>query len=51
VLPGTYLGRSVNGINPGKGYVRLALVAAHDDCIEAAHRIVALTQSITTHDE
>ncbi|MDA0694413.1 MAG: succinyldiaminopimelate transaminase [Proteobacteria bacterium] len=48
VLPGTYLGRSVNGTNPGKGYVRLALVAAHQDCIEAAHRIIALTQSITT---
>ena len=27
VLPGAYLGRDVNGVNPGKGYVRIALVA------------------------
>lgn len=27
VLPGAYLGRDVNGFNPGKGYIRIALVA------------------------
>ena len=27
VLPGEYLGREVNGSNPGRGYVRVALVA------------------------
>jgi len=27
VLPGAYLGRDVNGVNPGSGYVRVALVA------------------------
>ena len=39
VLPGSFLGRSHEGINPGDGYVRIALVAPLDECIEAAHRI------------
>ena len=39
VLPGSYLSRVANGINPGKGYVRLALVANINECTEAAERI------------
>ncbi len=39
VLPGSYLSRTADGINPGQGYVRMALVAPLDDCIEAAERI------------
>ena len=39
VLPGSYLSRSAGGINPGKNHVRMALVAPHEDCIEAAGRI------------
>lgn len=39
VLPGQYLGRSVEGHNPGKNHVRLALVAEEADCVEAATRI------------
>ncbi len=31
VLPGGYLGREVNGTNPGKGYIRVAMVAPKDD--------------------
>ncbi len=31
VLPGAYLAREVNGDNPGKGYVRVALVAPKDE--------------------
>ena len=31
VLPGAYLGRDVNGENPGKGYVRVAMVAPADE--------------------
>ena len=27
VLPGAYLGRDVDGVNPGRGYIRVALVA------------------------
>ncbi|GAA3940273.1 succinyldiaminopimelate transaminase [Litoribacillus peritrichatus] len=39
VLPGSYLSRTINGINPGKNRIRMALVAEVDECIEAAHRI------------
>ncbi len=39
VLPGSYLARTVQGVNPGAGRVRLALVAGVDECLEAAHRI------------
>ncbi|MDZ4297127.1 MAG: succinyldiaminopimelate transaminase [Moraxellaceae bacterium] len=40
VLPGRYLGRDdPAGVNPGAGYVRMALVANIDECIEAAERI------------
>lgn len=39
VLPGSYLGRVADGINPGENFIRLALVTSLEDCIEAAHRI------------
>ena len=39
VLPGSYLAREVNGTNPGREYVRMALVATLEECEEAAHRI------------
>ena len=39
VLPGSYLSRTIDGINPGQNRIRLALVASMDDCIEAAKRI------------
>lgn len=39
VLPGSYLGREVDGVNPGCGYVRIALVATVPEITEAAHRI------------
>ena len=41
VLPGQYLARDAHGLNPGRGYVRMALVPPLADCIEAAGRIVA----------
>ena len=31
VLPGRYLARDVNGTNPGRGYIRIALVAEEKD--------------------
>ncbi len=46
VLPGSFLSRSVNGNNPGNNYVRMALVAPMDECIDAAHRIKQLIESI-----
>lgn len=39
VLPGSFLGREVNGINPGAGYIRIALVATVPEITEAAQRI------------
>jgi N-succinyldiaminopimelate aminotransferase len=39
VVPGSYLSRTVDGFNPGKNRVRLALVASVDECTQAAHRI------------
>lgn len=42
VLPGRYLGREVNGLNPGAGRVRMAWVATLEDCVAAAERIAAL---------
>jgi N-succinyldiaminopimelate aminotransferase len=41
VLPGSYLAREVNGVNPGRGRVRMALVAETAECLEAAGRIHA----------
>ncbi|HSC66113.1 MAG TPA: succinyldiaminopimelate transaminase [Cellvibrio sp.] len=46
VLPGSYLARETNGINPGENYVRLALVAPLAECIQAAERIKAFVQSL-----
>lgn len=46
VLPGSYLSRTVDGINPGSQRVRMALVAEVDECIEAAHRIRAFVESL-----
>jgi N-succinyldiaminopimelate aminotransferase len=39
VLPGSYLSREANGMTPGTGYVRMALVAPLAECIDAAQRI------------
>jgi N-succinyldiaminopimelate aminotransferase len=40
-LPGSFVGRTINGVNPGQNRVRIALVAPLKDCIEAAERIAA----------
>ena len=45
VLPGSYLARDAGGANPGRGRVRMALVADTDECVEAAERIVHFIQS------
>ena len=45
VLPGRLLARESQGVNPGAGRVRLALVAELDECVEAARRIASFLQS------
>ena len=39
VLPGSYLAREAHGENPGRNFVRIALVASEAECSEAAQRI------------
>lgn len=46
VLPGSFLAREANGVNPGEDYVRMALVAPLGECIEAAQRIKQFVQSL-----
>jgi len=46
VLPGSYLARDADGINPGEDYVRMALVAPLAECVQAAERIKAFVQSL-----
>jgi N-succinyldiaminopimelate aminotransferase len=40
VVPGSYLSRDSTTGNPGRGRVRVSLVASVDDCVEAARRMV-----------
>jgi N-succinyldiaminopimelate aminotransferase len=42
VLPGSYLSRDVGSSNPGRGFVRIALVASVVEAAEAAQRIASL---------
>jgi N-succinyldiaminopimelate aminotransferase len=46
VLPGSFLGREVNGVNPGRNRVRIALVAPLKECVAAAERIVQLQRKL-----
>jgi len=46
VLPGSFLARESGGINPGAGFIRIALVAETAECIEGAERIAALCRSL-----
>ena len=46
VLPGSFLARDAHGTNPGRGYVRIALVAARHECAEAIDRILTLARSL-----
>jgi len=39
VVPGSYLSREVDGVNPGAERIRMALVAPLAECVEAAERI------------
>jgi N-succinyldiaminopimelate aminotransferase len=45
VLPGSFLARDVAGRNPGRGRIRMALVADTAECTEAAQRIVQFIQN------
>lgn len=46
VLPGRYLSRESMGINPGEGYVRLAMVAEVEECQQAAQRLLSFANHL-----
>ncbi len=46
VLPGSFLAREVRGVNPGANFVRIALVASLDECLEATTRIRQFAQQL-----
>ena len=46
VLPGSYLSRTVDDINPGSNRIRMALVAPTAECTEAALRIRSFIESL-----
>ena len=46
VLPGRYLARDTSAGNPGENRVRMALVAPLDECLDAAHRINSLLETL-----
>ncbi|HST00053.1 MAG TPA: aminotransferase class I/II-fold pyridoxal phosphate-dependent enzyme, partial [Usitatibacter sp.] len=39
VLPGSFIGREAHGVNPGRGFVRMALVSTVEETLEAANRL------------
>jgi N-succinyldiaminopimelate aminotransferase len=45
-LPGSYLAREAGGENPGKGRVRLALVAPLEECVEAVERMTQFARQL-----
>jgi N-succinyldiaminopimelate aminotransferase len=45
VLPGSYFARDAHGTNPGRGRIRIALVAAEDECADAIARIIAFARA------
>ena len=44
VLPGSFLARQAHGINPGTGFIRIALVAGLNETVEAAQRIAKFSR-------
>jgi N-succinyldiaminopimelate aminotransferase len=44
VLPGSYLAREVQGANPGRRRVRVALVAPLEECVEGVQRMLQFCQ-------
>ena len=45
LLPGSYMARELAGVNPGAGFVRIALVDRLEACLEGARRIRAFIGS------
>jgi len=48
VLPGSYIGRSSGGVNPGENFIRIALVDSVSECADAIDRIVETASTFVT---
>ena len=48
VLPGSYISREAHGVNPGRGFVRMALVSTVEEGVEAAERIAEFIRCKTS---
>ncbi|HRF30597.1 MAG TPA: succinyldiaminopimelate transaminase, partial [Azonexus sp.] len=46
VLPGSFLARESQGVNPGTNFIRIALVASLAECLEATQRIRQFAQQL-----
>lgn len=46
VLPGSFLAREAQGVNPGANFIRIALVASLTECLEATQRIRQFAQQL-----
>ena len=46
VLPGSFVARDAHGQNPGRGRIRLALVANEAECAEAVERVVDFSRRV-----
>jgi len=46
VLPGSFLAREAKGVNPGRGFIRIALVDGLEPCVEAAGRIAEFAKEV-----
>ena len=46
VLPGSFIGRNSNRINPGENFIRIALVDSLSECSEAVQRIVETVRTL-----
>jgi len=45
VLPGSFIARDAHGVNPGRGFVRIALVSTVEETTEAAQRVRAFAEA------
>lgn len=46
VLPGSYLAREAHSVNPGKNFIRMAMVPQLSECVEATKRIKTFCNSL-----
>jgi N-succinyldiaminopimelate aminotransferase len=47
VLPGSFLAREARGVNPGRNFMRVALVPSVEECLEGLRRLRAHCEALT----